>query len=677
MPRNKSNLQTDDWRKWPRGVKEKLYAQYLAEEAVERARELESQGWFKWYTTIFGEYFTSNLAPHHRELLEWHWQTVITIRAGLTVNPDTYPAIWARGHRKSNITRALVVCDACMLSPGYVLYTSSTKEKVRGHAISIESLITSPGVREYYPAVGQVKRNEQNASKGWTADFMISEAGYTFHFIGIKQGVAGANIDDVRPSLIILDDVDDREDSVVESENRLHVLTRSVIPTKQQNVGRTRVVIAQNYISRHGAIYRIHSGKERILTRRVNTKPIPACYNLVTEPQLLSDGIIHDVVLSCEPTWPHHGKDAIQADIDSMGLPAFIAECQHDVEADKSGAILPEYDETTHIISWAEFNERYGLPADNRACPDHWRRYVGHDWGASEGHACVVVFLAVAAQNSPLAGTVFLEKVMSFSASTISGFVAHSILEWVLRHSQRDMRRYIELGLLDRATGDPGDLLAAGARKRVQEELAKLSAYSMWHMGHDHKAVRDIYRMIYGLPFQPCNPKRAGGVEQIRHHLRTDYSEPHPFRANAKGYCRFYMIADGQMDGERCRWLQNDAGLKIVRDQLPEWRWRPPQLTANGMLDERPMKLDDDVGNAMMMIFTHFQMAATPLTHSERVVAAIPPQLRYENLLELSPYDHGLLPEQELAHLFALRHARNSVKSAVQRFDDYGNPIRN
>lgn len=673
MPHKKGSLHTDDWKKWPRTVKERMYQQYAAEEAQERALELESEGWFKWFSTVFGEYFTTNLARHHEEMLEWYWQSMLTKRAGLKVQKATYPAIWSRGHRKSDIVRAIVAADACLLSPGYCLYVSCTKSKVRGHAISVEGLITSSKLTEYYPAVGRVKRNEQNASKGWTAEFIYCDAGYVFHYIGLDQGVAGANVDNVRPTLIVLDDVDDREDSPLISENRLHTLTRAVLPTGVHN---TLVVMAQNYISRHGAIYRIHSGKERVLTNRIITAPIPAVYDLKTEPQLQSDGLIHDVVLAGTPSWAAFDLVRVQEEIDRDGLPSFIAECQHDVEADKSGLILPEFDEMVHLITWDEFNARYGLSEGNRECPSHWRRYVGHDWGASEGHACVVTFLAVAAQNSPFPGTVFLEKVMSFPSSTLTGQVAHRILDWVLRHSQADMRKYIELGLLDRATGDPGDILAAGARKRVQEELGKLTAYSMWHMSHEAKAVRDIYRMIYGLPFQPCNPKRDGGVEQIRHHLRVDYGEIHPFRPLGHGYSRFYMLGDGVMEGARCRWYQNDDGLKIVRDQLPEWRWRPPQLTANGMLDERPMKLDDDVGNALMMVFTHFQMAAAPLTHDERIVAAIPLHLRYESLLANSPHAHGLTPEDELAHLFAVKHARQSVRPSVQRFDDDGRLIR-
>jgi hypothetical protein len=654
-----------------RPTRERIYQRIQAEEALERAQELEARGWQVWYPTVFGEDFYSNLATHHKELLEWHWWTVIQLRAGLPrVDPDTYPAIWSRGHRKSNIARRIVVADACLLTPGYCLYTSSTKEKVRGHAVSIEGLLHEPGVREYYPLVGQVKRSkETNASRGWTADFLNSEANYIFHFIGIKQGVAGANVDDVRPSLIVLDDVDDREDSVVESENRLHVITRSVLPTKQLN---TRFIIAQNYISRHGAVYRIHSGKEILLTKRVNTKPIPACHNLVTEVATRPNGVVGHNVVSCEPTWPFFDRDAIQNDIDTYGLPSFMAECMHDVEGDKSGQVLPTYDADTHLVDWEEFNAYYRLPAGNRTCPRHWQRYVLHDWGASEGHAAVVLVLAVAAQNSSLAGTVFLERCLSFPASTLAGTVARAVLEWVLQDSQNDPSSYIELALLDRATGDPGDALAVATRTKVVDALSRLDQYVMWHMGHDHKAVRDIYRIVYGLPFQPCNPGRDGGVPQINHYLRPDYNTPHPFRPDTPGHCRFYLLAEGWTAGGQRHWANGDAGLQIVREQIPEWRWRPPQITASGMLDERPLKLYDDVGNALMMGFKHFSMRATPLTQAEETVARIPEPLRYESLLANSPFERGLTAEQELAHLFALKRARTQATQDIERFNEFG-----
>lgn len=974
----------EDWRQWPRAVKEKVYRQFLEQEALERARELESKGWRVWYATMFGDEFVTNLADHHVEAIEWHWNAMVLKRAGLRVEKRSYPAIWPRGHRKSNIVRAMVVADACVLGIGYCLYVSGTKAKVRGHAISLETLISSPAVQEYYPALSRVKRNMQGSQKSWTADLMVADSGYSFHFIGLNEGVAGANIDNVRPSFIVLDDVDDRDDSPLISAQRMKVLLRSVLPTEQLS---TLVFVAQNYISRHGVIYRIHTGKEIALTHRINTEAIPAVRNLVTEQRTI-DGIVHDVVVSGEPTWPWYTLQRVQDEIDTIGLDAFLVECQHAVDQDRAGVILTQYNETVHVIKRSEVCRAFGL--STYEIPDHWHQYVGFDWGcfpldteiltqngwrqhdqlevgdvvaaydwngsrkivwtplqgkvykdseplleltnksfrfqctpdhywairrqkkgtrtrttyarekfsdlpkcagacniiaaakcddagtikctpaqaavlgwivtdgsvnrkkgieqgafiyqkvkpedviavlnasglawhevqprkdnavrnfylptaswralkaltgfttkdalpalvtrlspsarkammdamllaegsrktkygqlfqqvrgpvmdafqilatlcgrrmglerehesewgksnrvpllryndiqypkvaplpglhkvwcptvaegtvvarqrgqvtitgnSTPGHDCVILFFAVSAMNSALPGITLLHKCMTFPQSTLAGTVAHRLLNYVLRKTQADPRKYIELGLLDRATGDPGDALAIGARKRVVEELAALTNYRMWHMSHEAKAVRDIFRVIYGLGFQACNPKRAGGVPQIEQHLRVDMTEDHPFRLGAKGLSRMYIVVD---DAEY-EAPKTDDGMALVRYEFPEWRWRAPVLTTAGYLDERPLKQFDNCGNAAMMVFTHFGMQSHPLNYSERVEAAIPKDFRYAELLKNSPFEAGLTPEQEMAHLIAIRDARRKVRPSIERFDEYGEKV--
>jgi hypothetical protein len=664
----KQPLTLDNIDKLDRATRERIYARIMAEDAVDRSRALESRGWRAWYAEMFGQDFVDCLAPHHAEGIEWHWTATVLKKAGMDIVEYAYFAIWPRGHMKSTIARYIAVADACLNTTGYCLYVSGSKNKVRGHAISVESLLGLPKVLEYYPKLQTVREGLAGQSKGWTRDFIYTEAGYVFHFISLDEGVAGANVDSIRPTLIIPDDVDDREASPVISENRMRVLTRAVLPTRQHN---TLVFWAQNLINRHTVLYSIWTGKQRVLTARVNTQPIPAFLDLRVELRTI-DGIPRDIIVGGTPTWPLWDIKRAQEEIDNIGLESFLAECQHDVDQDRAESVVPEYDDSIHAITWEEFNSVYRLPADNRDLPSHWRRYIGHDWGSSgteAGHANVVGVVGVAAANAIMPGTAFFYHFKSFPASTLAGTVARAILNFVLAECQTDPQRYIELALLDRGTADPADILANKARDRVIEELGKLDQFVMWHMSHEAKAVRDIYRMVYGLPFQPCNPKRDGGVAQLRHYLRADYSQPHPFRVGVNGLSRMYLIVENE--DQRLR-PSDDAGLKLAREQLQEWRMRPATLTAQGFLDERPMKVDDDVGNMLMMIFAHFRLHAAPLTEGERITASIPSHLRYDTLLANSPYQRGLTPEQELAHLMALKHARKNVAKDVENFDEWG-----
>ncbi len=663
MPARKKPMSTDP-RSWSREDKLRLLQQFEAEEAAERARELEALGWRGWYTAMFGEEFVSNLADHHIEAIEWHWMATVARRAGMAIDKSTYPAIWPRGHRKSDVIRHIVVADACLMPDSYCLYVSGTKNKVRGHAISVESLIGCEGVQRYYPTLAKVKRNLQGSQKSWSADLLYSENGSVFHFVGLSEGVAGANIDNVRPSLIVGDDIDDREDSPMISEGRLKVFTRSVLPTRQRT---TLVFIAQNYISRHGVIYRIHTGKERVLTNRVFTEPIPAIRGMETELRTI-DGIQHDVIVKGEPTWPFYDIKRAQEEIDTIGISAFNAECQHNVDGDKAGAILPDYDEAVHIITWSAFNAMYRLPPENRNVPQHWRKFCGYDHGSSEGHETAVSWLGVAGMNGPLPGTIFFYKLMSAHAGDISGQMAHRILAYVLAPMLADPATWVDLGLLDRATADIGDLMAAAIRAKITAYLSNHPEYAMFHASHEQKALRDVLRMIYSLPFQACNPKRAGGVEQWKHYMRPDMTEPHPFKPGEMGLCKFYMIVD---DDQLIKPV-DDAGLAMARAELPEWRWRQPVLTVSGLLDERPQKQYDNVANSIQMILTHFSLTATPLTSAEQVTAAIPPHLRYDELLKNSPFERGLTPEQELSHLFAIQQAKKRAggRGRIIRFDE-------
>jgi hypothetical protein len=662
MPAKKKRV-VDNPLRWNRDDKLKLLRQYEAEEAAERATALESKGWRVWYGTIFGEEFVTNLAPHHEEALEWHWQTVLAKRAGLIPTPNSYFAVLPRGHRKSDLIRHIAVADACLLRKGYCLYVSSSRGKVHEHALSIEALIHSPGVVAYYPQMAKVDKTVVGQQRSWTADRMISEIGYTWHFVGLKEGVAGANVDNVRPSLVVLDDVDERDDSPMISADRMKVLTRSVLPTRQRN---TVYFSAQNYISRHGVIYQIHTGKVPALSNRVHTKPIPAFYDLVTERRTIDDQP-RDIIISGTPSWPYYDIKAGQAEIDDIGLPAFLVEMQHEVDADKAGAVLPDYDENVHVITWGAFNAVYGLPPDNRDVPRHWRKFCGYDHGASEGHETAVSWLAVAGQNGPQPGTIFFYKLMSAKLGDLSGQMAHRILDYVLAPLQADPATHMELALLDRATADPGDAMASDIRRRITQFLVAHQDFAMFHASHEQKALRDVLRMIYALPFQACNPKSAGGVEQWKHYMKPDFNEPHPFKPERQGLCKFYMVVDDdQIDTPR-----NDAGLAMARLELPEWRWRQQILTVSGLMDERPAKQYDNVANSIQMILTHFSLTATPLTTAERVEAAIPPHLRYDELLKNSPFEKGLTPSQEMAHLFALQHARRKVKRGkIQRFRD-------
>lgn len=223
--------------------------------------------------------------------------------------------------------RAMLRTDALMSFAhgrgGYALIPGGTKSKVRGTAMSVEKSLHDPKILKWCPALGQVERNVYGHSRGWTSDFIATRAGYVFHFIGLDEGVAGANVDDLRPTFIMPDDIDSREDSPVIAESRFKVFTTEVLPTRQ---GDTLIYWPQNLISRFSVRYRIEKQHAKVMTYRKPTVPVPAVRGLVTEQRTIG-GIIKDVVVAGHPTWRVWTLQRVQDEIDTYGLPAFLAEC--------------------------------------------------------------------------------------------------------------------------------------------------------------------------------------------------------------------------------------------------------------------------------------------------------------------------------------------------------------
>jgi hypothetical protein len=230
----------------------------------QKLKELINQGWLATYAELFGQSFIDSLDSaetsdrHHSEAIEWHFQSRISLCEGRRPDDDyfVYFPTWSRGNLKTTIGRAMLIVDALISFAydiqGYALIPGGTKKKVRGTAISLETSLHNPKIKEYCPELSQVDKNEYGHSKGWTADFIKTKSGYVFHFIGLDEGVAGANVENIRPTFIMPDDIDSREDSPVIAETRFHVFTSEILPARQ--IEYSRLLGAESYFPLLGAL---------------------------------------------------------------------------------------------------------------------------------------------------------------------------------------------------------------------------------------------------------------------------------------------------------------------------------------------------------------------------------------------------------------------------------------
>lgn len=533
----------------------------MAKRDRQRPSKAIEADWRTWLLAVAPRTFTGSFASFHAEFWDWYWRVTRRRIKGetLTDEEQAFLAIWARGFGKSSTVEWAAIAEGARVGQGYVLYVSGTQALAEGHVNSIRERLESEEVTKYYPHLGSPKVGKHGNQYGWRQDFLITQGGWAIRPLGLDVGVRGGRVGDLRPTLIVLDDIDAHDDSPLVVQHKLDTIARSILPAGTKD---TIVLGAQNLIHRNSIFNQMVERRTGVLARRIISGPFPAFEGLAIEARQTDHGA-RDVIVAGRPVWPDIDLDACQKFLDDSGRAAFLAEYQHDFAASEQGRVIPEYDESIHVITWSEFERVFGV----RFIPEHWSREVGHDVGFTEGHISAWTFLATSAQNSPYPGLRFRYRGLTFTSVPVDDQA-----EAVKRACAPDP----EVG-------------------RFFNELPLVRG---WRMSHEALSERQTYRVKHGIPFLPCKSGKTDGIAQWRHYLRVDRTRPHPFREDERGEdgkyrlgcpAWFDIVADDQVLAPR-----DDAGLRTHRAQTIAWKWRPTQLTDSGLQADMPMKADED-----------------------------------------------------------------------------------
>lgn len=667
---------------------------------LSHAFELVKKGWKAFYAHYFGQGFVDSLAPHHEEAIKWHWDSRLAFLKGERPDYLAYFPIWSRGHMKSTLAEHIVVVDA-MLSvlfgqTGFCLYIGREKTKVQENVANIETLLTCDLVRADFPDLSKVKRNQEtNQKRQWTATFLHTMAGYVVKGGTIDSAQAGSRVVKTRPTFIVPDDIDDRKASPVISENNFKQLTTEILPMRQ---GNTLVYFAQNLISRYSVMYRIQKQQVRVLTNRKPTQPIKAVNNLATKVETV-DGIVKDVFVSGESTWPQvWDAQRIQDEIESEGLPAFLRECQHEVDQDTEGLVLKYYNDAVHVISISQFESIYGT----RSMPNYWNKYVFNDWARTKtkNHANVAGVLTVSAQNTVLPGIVFLWHPMSFPAQSAPEDVAERLLT-TISPTVRSNNKTFTWAELIRATLQKLSIedLTKGTRELIDKRRTLLARvippliqpilraqnYRVFRGSHEQSktGALEVYLKYFGLPFKGTNPGGDGGVDKLNLLQKVDYNARHPFH-EGKGYSNYYIVVpDDPNDSAKVpgpvpyneSLMPDDLhDHDLVRYQFKNWRFRDPHLTVTGEQEGELLKMNDDFGNGHQFLLYDEILSAVPLNHGESLEAA-EPELGVLN--QKIQKQGGLSSAEEMKHHVLSGMAKKKIaNTGVRRYDESGELVR-
>ncbi len=576
-------------------------------------------GWQTWLRAVAPHTFTGSFAPFHANFWDWFWALAQKRRAGLPLTDDesVFLAIWARGQGKSSNVEWAAIAEGALVGKGYVLYVSGTEALAEEHVAAIRDRIEAESVARYYPGLANPQLGRHGNQRGWRQNFLITASGWAIRPIGLDVGVRGGRVGDQRPTLIVLDDVDSHDDSPLVVQKKLATISRAILPAGDR--AGALVLGAQNLIHRNSVFNQIVTRRTSVLSRRIVSGPFPAFDGLEIETRQTLDGQ-RNVITAGRPTWVDFDLAACQKFLDDSGREAFLAEYQHDFAASEQGRVIPEYDESIHVITWSQFERVFG----QRRIPAHWLCECGHDVGFTGGHLSAWTFIGTSAANSVLPGLRFRYRGITFNGVGVDEQAEH-----------------------------------------VKSVLWRGEQVQTWRMSHEALSERKTYREKYDLPMLACDSSKTAGISQWRHFLRPDRTKPHPFHEDeqlADGSYRlgfpawFDVVDDDQLEAPR-----DDAGLMTHRRQTLDWRYRPDVLGVGGMSQNVPMKAGDDTNDSCRMVTATWAAGIAPLTRAERIDAALPQALNAASIRRAIEEQGALTPQQELALAIEEPKARRRV----------------
>lgn len=312
--------------------------------AVQRASggtgEPAPEQWDEWLMALFPAYCSAPFAERHRE----YWEHVDSIT--LEGAPDPFVSPWPRGGAKSTSAELGTAKVGVTGRRRYALYVSETQDQADKHVETIASLLESDGVERHYPDHARPMVGKFGNQKGWRRQRLRTAGGFTLDALGLDTASRGIKVEDQRPDLIVLDDIDNKHDSPATTAKKIATITTSILPAGSSNVA---VWVIQNLIIPDGFVSRIVDGRADYLTQRVVSGPHPAIRDLEWEwVHDAETGTREAKITGGAATWEGQNLAKCQHLINTIGISSFLKECQHLVKDRSEGTVL-RYDEARHL----------------------------------------------------------------------------------------------------------------------------------------------------------------------------------------------------------------------------------------------------------------------------------------------------------------------------------------
>lgn len=311
--------------------------------------------WCDWLPALFPHLYYQPFADHQADF----WQHIVSIEPG--IKPAAFFAIWPRGGAKSTNAEGATVYLGAKDRRKFCLYVRSVQDKANESVQNIAAMLESSQVARYYPQLSERKVGKYRNSKGWNISTLRCANDFNVVALGFDAAVRGVKIEEYRPDLIVLDDIDNKDDTFETVEKKISTLTDDILPAGSHDAA---IIGIQNLVH-YGSIFkRISDGKAEFLYNRIVSGPYPAIEGLEYEAK---PGGGYRITAG-HPIWQGQDLETCEAQINEWGPDSFIKEAQQVVTL-KKGRVYHAYAKPGPDASTLDYSKAQG----------YWH---AHDFGA-------------------------------------------------------------------------------------------------------------------------------------------------------------------------------------------------------------------------------------------------------------------------------------------------------
>lgn len=282
--------------------------------------------WADWLRRFFPRHASYPFAAHHAELWDWVWAITLGHR------PPPFVGILARGAAKSTSAEMACVALGAHRARRYGWYISETQDQADDHVLNIAGMLEADTIAADYPRVSERRIGKFGNQRAWRRNRLWTADGFVIDALGLDVASRGVKLEEMRPDLMVFDDLDRQSDGPEIVAKKIRTMTRSILPAGTNDLA---VLAIQNLIHDQGIFARLANLADEpadFLADRIVSGPHPAILDAAYEQR---DGRWY--ITGGTPTWEGQDLDACQRMIDTYGVSAFKVECQHEVDLFEGG----------------------------------------------------------------------------------------------------------------------------------------------------------------------------------------------------------------------------------------------------------------------------------------------------------------------------------------------------